>query len=423
MIPGLRHMFYAHADAAGGGVAPAAVTPRPTEVDLLEKYRGNGIGTMVAVACSITDTFLQRAFNLTREGQFKLIVTTHEHNLGPIQMGWYLASGDMALAHMQNSGMPNAGDAYISMLGKKVYGIPAEVLVTWRGSNDRDDSEPHLAIGERMQRLALAVFSEDGAGGNIFGTKEGEDILAHIDRAHQVAREGGIGVVLLSPDAFTKTVPLELPPPRPYSRKRMRDAEERIYRTKGHPSNPIRHRRDITRDEAIREIAQLHPGALRLYSNGYLARAAAVVDGADLCFPNVGGMGTTLAMGWGAAMANPHIEVVVVDGDQNAQMSCFSQDHLPYSYPPNLVYYILDNGIGASVGTTQSLPLSAHHYRIGRVVRNKPDMPGSFQHPRVGKGHYDEAPGYRESGMQPLEWLTRRIRGAIQRLTLENWQP
>lgn len=37
-------------------------------------------------------------------------------------------------------------------------------------------------------------------------------------------------------------------------------------------------------------------------------------------FYNVGFMGGGLALGWGAAMSEPYLPVVVVDGDQNSEM-------------------------------------------------------------------------------------------------------
>lgn len=393
---------------------------KPTEVQVFDRYRKNGIKTVVGVPCSITDTMLQYASQLNDQEAINLIMTTNEHNLGPIAMGIYLTSGEISLMHMQNSGMTNAGDAFISMMDEEVYGIPGEVLVTWRGANERDDSEPHQAIGRRMERLASAIYSPDGKGKNIFGSKWGGRILSSIDRAHEVAQNGGIGVVLLSPDAFTKSVKLQLPPRGEFDIAAKEQREREIYETKGNLSNPIMQEEDISRDEMIARVRREHPNAIIFWSNGYMARAAESVSGSELDFPNVGGMGTTLAIGWGAAKANPNLEVVVVDGDQNAQMSNMTQDHLPANYPENLYYYIADNGIGASVGTSKSLELNLSHYKIARVVRTIPDDPGSFKYVRVGKGKYDDDQDYLESQIGPLRYMTKRFMTAAQRQTREN---
>jgi len=59
------------------------------------------------------------------------------------------------------------------------------------------------------------------------------------------------------------------------------------------------------------------------------------------------------------------------------------QDHLAGDYPSNLHWYVLNNGIGASVGTSESLPLGAQYDDLARVIETRPDEPGTFAHPRV----------------------------------------
>jgi hypothetical protein len=68
-------------------------------------------------------------------------------------------------------------------------------------------------------------------------------------------------------------------------------------------------------------------------------------------------------------------------------MSAFHED-LAAHYPHNLTRYILNNGIGASVGTAQSVPLSTHLYALANVIDTLPDTPGTFRWPRVSPtGH------------------------------------
>jgi thiamine pyrophosphate-dependent acetolactate synthase large subunit-like protein len=138
----------------------------------------------------------------------------------------------------------------------------------------------------------------------------------------------------------------------------------------------------MSREEAIRTIAARHPNAALLFCNGFTSRAARATVDHERAFYNIGYMGGTLAIGWGLAMSRPDVDVVVIDGDQNALMSAM-KDQLAADYPPNLHWYILDNGIGASVGTSESLPLGAMYDDLARIVRTKPDEPGSFVFPRV----------------------------------------
>jgi hypothetical protein len=121
-------------------------------------------------------------------------------------------------------------------------------------------------------------------------------------------------------------------------------------------------------------------------------------------------------------LRNPDIEVVVVDGDQNAQMSCM-KDHLAVTYPDNLSWYILNNGIGASVGTAASLPLAPWYDDLARVIPTLPDEPGSFTYPRVrGKGVYfdtDEA-RYMAEKIGPLASHAERFKQWIARKSERN---
>jgi hypothetical protein len=53
------------------------------------------------------------------------------------------------------------------------------------------------------------------------------------------------------------------------------------------------------------------------------------------------------------------------------------------SYPVNLYWYVLNNHVGASVGTAESIPLAPIYRSLARVIETIPDPPDSFPHPRV----------------------------------------
>jgi len=360
--------------------APEPASEAPfTDRSLLEAYLARGITDLISVPCSITDTFHALAAEAGRAGRMNLVLTNHEGNLAGIAGGIFLGTGRPALVHMQNSGLPNAGDGFISFADPEVHGIPMAVMVTYRGATAADRSEPHQAIGRRTDRLCDAVFGEEAV---ICGRRDGRGLAEDVARSIEAARSGAIGVVKVAEAGLRKT-----------HRPVLRAADDRaplaprraLRATKGADSvDPaLRSAVALTRDEAIRAIAALHPGAALLFCNGYTARAArAVADGPRNLY-NIGYMGGTLAIGWGLAKARPDLEVVVVDGDQNALMSAM-KEHLAADYPPNLHWYILDNGIGASVGTSESLPLPASCHDLARVLETRADEPGSFPHPRVG---------------------------------------
>lgn len=349
-----------------------------TDRDLLHAYLSRGITDIVSVPCSITDTFHAMAADRARRGALNLVMTSHEGNLAGIAGGIWFGTGRPALVHMQNSGLPNAGDGFISFADPEVFGIPMAAMVTFRGATPADQSEPHQAIGRRTDALCDAIFGGDAV---IRGNRLGTDLLGQVDGSIDAALAGSVGVVKLADAGFRKTYRAALPPAAEFAHRIDRRAT-RARKGVDSIAPALRSATPLTRDEAIHAIAAQHPDAAMLFCNGYTARAARAIVDSPRNFYNIGYMGGTLAIAWGLAKARPDVEVVVVDGDQNALMSQM-KDHLASDYPSNLHWYVLNNGIGASVGTSESLPLGAAYDDLARVIETRADEPGSFAHPRV----------------------------------------
>lgn len=376
-------------------------TPRPTDQDLLTAMGQGGIRTIFTVPCSVTAGWAALASEASRRGALRLQPTTHEGNLVGLAIGHWFGTGEPALIHLQNSGLANAADGLISCAGAEVFDLPLVALITWRGHDTSDVSEPHQAIGRRTQALVAEVFGPEAV---ITGDRHGlEDPLQGLASAIRAAQHGGRGVLQLSPAAFTAT-----------AAQAVTAADGQQWwsnESTGGTSSPATLDGSLSsapgRDAAIAAILASHPDAAVLFSNGYTARAAQAVGDRPGNFYNVGYMGGTLAIGWSLACSRPDLEVVVVDGDQNAQMSAM-KDHLLHRSPANLHWYVLDNGVGASVGASRSLPLASAYRRIARVVTIPADPPGPFPHPRVA---VPAAPG--TPPLANLAPLARRFRDWI----------
>ncbi len=331
--------------------------------ELLDVLHRAGFESLLWAPCSVTAHLESVA---STDERFRFVPVTHEGNLPALAAGIWFATGRPAVVHMQNSGLTNAGDGFVSFMSPEVYGIPALALVTWRGWKPKDDSEPHLAIGDRTQQLAEVIIGRPSA---VIGRRDGAQFPAALHEAIDLAQSGSLAALLVSPDVLADEVPALTAPPNvvlsPRESGRSHDDRARV-----------------TRDEALQQIVARHPNAAILFGNGYNARAAQAVVDRPGNFYNVGYMGGTLGMGWAIATTHPDLDVVVVDGDQNAQMSTF-KDALSADHPANLHWYVLDNGIGASVGTARSLPLSPQIRAHATVMPTHPDAPRSFRYPRV----------------------------------------
>lgn len=359
-------------------VAPQAL---PSDTELARSILDSGIGSVVTVPCSITAGLHSQLSALDRDGKLRLLTSTHEANLVGLAAGIWFGTGLPALIHLQNSGLPNIGDGIVSFAHPWIFAIPLAALITYRGASEAEESEPHLAIGERTDGLVSLIFGQDSL---IAGDRHGlHGVLDPFGRVLRHARAGGLAAFKLSPHGFrssgaTAMTAAPLPQQEPQVLiEALRRRQEEGWRmpTEGG-------RGHLDRDGALAAIRAAHPGAAMLFCNGYTARAAQAGGDRASDFFNVGYMGGTLAIGWALARSCPALEVVVVDGDQNAQMSAM-KDHLLLDYPANLHWYILNNGIGASVGGPTSLPLSPLYRSLARVIPTR-EASGPFPHPRVG---------------------------------------
>ena len=355
----------------------------PTDLQLVQRIQEDGINTVVTVPCSITQTIDPIWNAKSRAGEMNYWKMVNEHSLVGVTSGVWFGTGELALAHMQNSGIGNALDGFVSFAG--VYKIPTLAVVTWRGNDERDDSEPHQEIGRRTSRLTRDVVDNK----SIFGDRRGRVILRKIDEAVDWAKQGNQSILRLSPDAFKKTYPMEILPtvqvldPSPIDRRL-----EQIRAEKGDSMDSVFARERVSRTEAIRGIIQNHETSAIIFSNGFTAREAQDKNDRLGNFYNAGYMGGGLAIGWGLAKSNPNIDVIVVDGDQNAEMGKMTEV-LANDYPDNLHWTILDNGFGVSVGVSESQALPWWYYDLAQVIRTVPDQPGEFKSPRVGgRGAY-----------------------------------
>ena len=369
----------------------------PTDLDLLRRYQDLGIREVFSVPCSITRSWTEHALAADRRREWRFRLTSHESNLPGLAAGVYLGTGRSALVHLQNSGLPYVGEGLISMASQAVSGIPLSLLVTYRGADDRENSEPHQEIGRRTDVLVQALLGDEA---RVYGNRNGDGVLDDLERSVLAARAGGIGVLKLSDSGFRMT---RSPAPGqglaaagPLQPRRRR-------------SPPAIASRPMPRDDALGAIVDRHPNAAILVCNGYNARALRAVADQPGNFYNVGYMGGTLAMGWSLAHSRPDLEVVVIDGDQNALMSCM-KDTLWHDHPANLHWYILDNQVGASVGGAPSLPLPDVMGELACVIQTLPDPQGSFVHPRVGAhgARFDAAPPAELAGrLASLTWRFR----------------
>lgn len=76
------------------------------------------------------------------------ITTANEGNAIALAAGYNMATGNIPLVYMQNSGIGNAVNPLLSLADKKVYSFPMILMIGWRGEPDVKDEPQHIKQGE-----------------------------------------------------------------------------------------------------------------------------------------------------------------------------------------------------------------------------------------------------------------------------------
>lgn len=113
--------------------------------DFYEELGKRGINFFTGVPDSLLKEFCSYISDNVHNNH---IIAANEGNALAVASGYYLSSGKPALVYMQNSGLGNVVNPLLSLNDKKVYGIPALLLIGWRGEPNTKDEPQHIKQGE-----------------------------------------------------------------------------------------------------------------------------------------------------------------------------------------------------------------------------------------------------------------------------------
>jgi len=132
---------------------------------LLSVLHDHGVRLIAGVPDTILKGFCAAA---ARDGRFDHLLAANEGAALAFAAGHHLATGCIPLVYLQNSGLANALNPYLSMCHPSVYGLPAILLVGWRGQPGMGDEPQHRKFGSiTLDLLRLmdipAVMLEDSS--------------------------------------------------------------------------------------------------------------------------------------------------------------------------------------------------------------------------------------------------------------------
>lgn len=108
----------------------------------------------VSFFSGVPDSILKNTkWLLEKKNKKQHITTANEGSAIASSIGYFLATGKLPCAYMQNSGLGNAINPLVAVAHKKVYAIPILLLIGWRGAPGLKDEPQHQAKGSITTKL------------------------------------------------------------------------------------------------------------------------------------------------------------------------------------------------------------------------------------------------------------------------------
>jgi phosphonopyruvate decarboxylase len=275
---------------------------------------------------------------------------------------------------MQNSGLGTSLNALASL--SLMYGLPALVVVTWRGHGGKDAPE-HILTGAITPNLLDLL-------GMPYRVLSAETAAADVAWAAQEM------------DARMQPVAIVVPP--------------KVVETGAMHGHAEAHSSDTPSARAIEAGRALSPTISRLaaltaarkplgaepivHANGYICRESFAVGDRPQNFYMIGSMGLASAIGLGLSLARPTSPTVVFDGDGNLLMNLGILAMVGGLRPRNLVHVVFDNEVYGSTGNQASPSrgvrldrvAAAAGYRSSVAVTDAGDVEHAVKHALTGDG-------------------------------------
>ena len=255
------------------------------------------------------------------------VMAANEGNAIGIATGNYMATGNIPLVYMQNSGIGNATNPLLSLTHPCVYSIPMVLVIGWRGDPSIKDHAQHKKQGE----LTPVLMKDMDIPYEIL--EDENKVISQFEWAVKKAKDISSPVALI----VKKGILAQKEKHQEYPESQLMSREEAI-------SAVI----DVMGKEAIylattgRATRELHE-QLTLHGIAH-----------DIEFLNVGAMGHLSSIGLGLALGAPQKKIIVFDGDAAAVMHMGSLATNGRYHPHNLLHVVLNNGVNESVGGQKS---------------------------------------------------------------------
>lgn len=270
------------------------------------------------------------------------IIAANEGGAMGLAAGHYLATGQIPVVYMQNSGEGNIINPLASLTDPDVYNIPVLLVIGWRGKPGVHDEPQHVKQGKVTTGL-LNVMGIDYTVLSKEEDKAGVQIKKAIDYMQQTKECYALVIEKDTFDAYT-----------------LQNVEK----------NDL----TMSREEAIQTVAaSLSEKDAIVSTTGMISRElfeyrTQMSQGHERDFLTVGSMGHASQIALGIALEKPDRRIWCFDGDGATIMHMGSMAIVGQKAPKNYVHVVFNNGAHDSVGGQPTVGLKIDLQAIAQAV-------------------------------------------------------
>ena len=270
------------------------------------------------------------------------IIAANEGAAVGLAAGYHLATGNIGVVYMQNSGEGNIINPLASLTDKEVYNIPVLLLIGWRGRPGVHDEPQHVKQG----KVTTGILNTMGVNFDVL-CKEEDKAAKQIAKAVKTMKETGeVYALVIEKDTFED------------------------YKLQSVEKNDL----TMSREEAIQTVAAaLGEKDVIVSTTGMISRElfeyrARQGEGHERDFLTVGSMGHASQIALGIAMEKEDRKVWCFDGDGATLMHMGSMAIVASKSPANYVHVVFNNGAHDSVGGQPTVGLRIDLPAVARAV-------------------------------------------------------
>lgn len=313
----------------------------------VDKFYDTLRGCGVRMFAGVPDSLLKNlcAYITDHSDASHNIIAANEGAAVGIAAGHYLATGEVPVVYMQNSGIGNAVNPLMSLADEKVYAMPILLVIGWRGEPGVHDEPQHVKQGEvtlpllEAMQIPYVVLPDDDETA-LPAVRSIVNDCHLFSKPHAiVVRKNTFGKYKLQKEAVNDY---------PLSRE---EALTRLVNAIGSDSVVV-----STTGKLSRELFELRE-----------ARR----EGHDRDFLTVGSMGHSSSIALGIALEKPERRVYCFDGDGAFIMHMGSISNIGALAPENLIHVVFNNGAHESVGGQPTLGFGIDICAIARACGYK----------------------------------------------------